>query len=292
MVQFANQAASSTPSMLPSNPQVNPFHKRGPEEIKDLCHTIRNHFSNPAACHSLAGFIQDGMQRSYSLRVVKRRENPEDCDPFWRLQSLISKRGRTRLSGEIKLKSLKRLQLACTLSSAVLQLHSTPWLDATGIGFDNLYLRASKTLIQSPKLGTYVSKKFLCQAGSAQGQIKPMASQTTKVGAPWIRNATLYTHAMALIQLCFNQTIEELAEEADLGVDGQRNVLTQFATAYRLLESCSIINKFGIYYHNAIRCCLFPPPDTNFMEEDTQQRFYSEVVLPIQRIGKQFGISV
>jgi hypothetical protein len=186
-----------------------------------------------------------------------------------------------------------RLKLAFTLSSAVLRLDSTAWLQGPWTPGDFLYWRAVESTDGSVAIETYVSKDFASRGNSGPSSAKSASTSQSLNAAhdgknPFIRNTTLFNLALILIELCFNRSIEDLTELVD---QGSTKNGTHFRTALRLVNSDYIRIKRGIHYQDAVKYCLLPLTDASLAKDEMQQKFLSEVIIPLDQTCKHFGVN-
>ena len=160
----------------------------------------------------------------------------------------------------------------------MLQLHSTPWLDKW-VKQDIVYLPEPESgAIQSP-IRPYISWRI------SNGRDPEAASPTSpsKVQlARFVRNETLFTLGVVLIEIAYNKPIEDLAEPIDLaGTPG----MAPYMTAMRLHKQ--IQGEMGPRYQRAVAGCLFcdfgaASVDVDLKDVEIQRKFLEHVVVPLE----------
>jgi hypothetical protein len=251
-LSISASAATST-SLLVAKPSPTEL-----QEIEDLCGAIRQR-TREIPC---LGVLID--QEANKHRVSLRDGNLPPS-PSLKIVSL-----KKLLSQALKIAKRDRLILGVKLASSVLQLHKTPWLkevwSKTDIFFVQNDEQSSTIIITKP----FVSKAFqspVCKM-SARVSIDPYTNQ-----APDVRNPTIFSLGIILIELWFGQALETLRIPEDLGANNTPNQFTDFATARRLTEE--IYNEAGEWYGDAVRRCIyceFDQRNTNLEAEGMKRR--------------------
>jgi hypothetical protein len=179
------------------------------------------------------------------------------------------------------LTQLNKLQVATSLSSSILQLYSTSWLDDNWGSSEVFFVHRPGTPAASIYQHPFVYRGLIPQAvkGTLPSQRKP-----SRV----IRNQTLFTLGVLLLELWYGKPIEELQSASDLNCQGTPGVA--WCTAMRLAEE-DIEFQAGKRYADAVRRCIrcdFNQTDPNLENEDFQQAVFEGVVVPIERTLEQF----
>lgn len=167
-----------------------------------------------------------------------------------------------------------RIQLAVTLASSILQLHETAWLRDNWTTSDILFLEQSgETIYTDPFVHRVVDP-------SSKEALPPIMRYI-------IRNQVLYTLGISLIELWFKKSISTLHEPQDgpIGTgDAQTTLLTQIATANRLIEG-DLRDDAGGNYADAVRRCINCDFDCRLKkleDESFQKAVFEGVVTPIK----------
>ena len=170
-----------------------------------------------------------------------------------------------------------RIQLAVTLASSVLQLHETAWLSDSWSSSDILFLdQSGRTLYTEP----FVFQKHGVASPASQDALPPIMRYI-------IRNQVLYTLGISLIELWFKKPLSALHEPQDgpIGTgDAQTTLITQIATANRLIES-DLRDDAGGNYADAVRRCISCDFDCRYKkleDESFQKAVFEGVVMPIK----------
>lgn len=181
-----------------------------------------------------------------------------------------------------------RLQIAATLSSSVLQLDRTSWLDSEWTSDDIMFHwkpvqrrvgdndpendRTPMPHYQHP----YLSWKH-CPDKSGEASASRAPSKRNQV----IRNRMLFALGRTLVELCFGRTLTSLRT----GEDQDTN-----ETAMRLLGS--VYDEMGGQYGDVVRRCLLQPFDVRELRldnEEVQQKVFNDIVTPLAQNLKAFG---
>ncbi|KAF9694900.1 hypothetical protein EKO04_006823 [Ascochyta lentis] len=258
-VRFSHRAAEAVEAALKSTPDLRP--------ISDLCSAIQS-LQGPQrdVCFSL---LKDEIIRQrYGFLVYPIENSPYDTD-HWSVSSLRAAvaKGMTRRY---------RLQLAVTLASSVLQLHETSWL-SDDWSIDSVFF------VERPGIDAYdypfVAQRFH-QASSRITSAIP--GQMVHV----IPNQALYGLGIALIELWYGKTLAELHEIGDGPLnlsDSEKNFLTTFNTAYRLISELE--DEAGEMYSGAVRRCIqcdFQSRARNFRDAQFQKAVFEGVVAQLK----------
>ncbi|KAI9773016.1 MAG: hypothetical protein M1839_002246 [Geoglossum umbratile] len=247
-------------------PRVVPYRLPASERVECLCTAIRSNTDEKPCLGFLAAEPSSSQQHSINLTGATF------CPDSTRIVSLA-----TLLSPQLERKH--RLSLAVKLSSALLQLHLTPWLDEMWGKQDIFFVKqqddSGDIILQKP----FVSKPFTpptCRKQQAQGK-GPVSCP------PRVRNQSTFGLAVLLIELWFGKTLEDLRIPADTNGQNEPNQTTDFATAMRLLDD--VYSCAGVAYGDAVRRCLFcefdqwPP---NLETRAMKEAVHRGVVMPLE----------
>ncbi|KAK4160153.1 hypothetical protein QBC43DRAFT_303972 [Cladorrhinum sp. PSN259] len=183
-------------------------------------------------------------------------------------QSFEHERCFTSLSQTLQsLGTKQKHRLAATLASAVLQYHSTPWLDPQWDLHEITVLKDAKNRINFDQ--PYVSRRFTAQHSSKR--------------VPWhfAHNKILFALGIALLEISYGRCLSELQEEEDR-IEGLHPLL---ATADRL--TLELGKREHQKYHDAVdRCirCRFETTSRDLENAELLALFYQGVVMPLQEL--------
>lgn len=252
-------------------------------EIKDLCQWIRNLQSNAIRPNGdCLGYLSDANQSRYGLYSLNPRKDVGPPlaslhvgDPL----SPTSSRGKgeSMPSRRQKFSNRTKTELAFTLGSTMLQLHSTPWLDKWKKQ-DVLYFpEPGNDMLQAP-VQPYISRRF---SSNRSRDSATVASDTRAVPA-FAPNETLFTLGVILIEIAYNKTIQALAEP---GEKAQTAAMTQYLTAIRIRKEIGV--KMGRQYQRAVDGCLMCQFGVqgliaDLKSVDFQRQFLEHVVTPLE----------
>ena len=238
------------------------------QNIEDLCGAMHSN-GQQISCLGLL-LDQEANQHRVSLR-----EGTLPSSPSLQIVSL-----KKLLGQALKIAKRDRLIIGVKLASSVLQLYQTPWLKEVWSKSDIFFVQheaqGGKTFISKP----FVSKAFNSPVCKINARV-PTEPYTTI--ASDVRNQTIFSLGIVLIELWYGQTLETLRVPADLRANNKPNQLTDFATARRLTEE--IYDEAGEWYGDAVRRCIYCEFDlrnTSLDTEGMKEAVYSGVVDPLQ----------
>ncbi|RYP74982.1 hypothetical protein DL771_002630 [Monosporascus sp. 5C6A] len=253
-VRVTSQAEDAVTAALNPTPNLQP--------IQDLCAAIST-LRTPQRDVCLSLLANEYAKQKYGILIYPSKEPPTDTDA-WSISTLRS------VLEDSKFARRDRLRLAVTLSSSVLQLHETPWLDENWGKDDILFIkRAEKTAYHHP---------FVSQGIDRGGQ------RSSTITSPWmrriIRNQTLYALGVSLIELWYGKPMSQLHKPED-GPPGDS--MTEFNTAHRLVDE--LYNEAGGKYSDAVRRCIrcdFDSRANNLEDIAFQRAVYEGVVAQLK----------
>jgi hypothetical protein len=247
-----------------------------PQQIMTLCDAI-GILQKPLA-NSCIGYLLDPASRKQGIHSLDTLKNHTQRQwTSFSLQQVLTKRSNVTRDPT----QLDKLQIATKLSSNVLQLHNTPWLNNDWKSSDIFFLYRSGAIPPSIYENPFVySTLSLQRAKSTQAQ-----RTTSRV----IRNQTLFALGVLLIELWYGQPLEELQSASDLDHQGTPGIA--WCTATRIAEE-EIEFQAGKRYADAVRRCIrcefgeHRTPD--LQSESFQQTVFEGVVVPIEKTLEQF----
>lgn len=239
----------------------------GSYHIDDLCSKIRATEAEPP--QSCIGHFMDD-QSQYIIYTVSRYE---DCrsktsnlhDLLNRHQASASSNGPSiPVASAMCLSKRARLQLAVTLASTALQLHTTPWL---GDDWDGKSIRFRQGSIDRP----YVSRAF------PKTDIPPGANPNAT--SCLIRNQCMFGLGVLLLELAIGKPLEHYQDPE------QPLSLEDWASITKLVQDLN--NEESIGYMTALDACIrgnFGPQVRELsLEDDTfRQAVYQVVIAPLE----------
>jgi len=185
-----------------------------------------------------------------------------------------------------------RYALAAAASWAVLYLAGSPWIAPDWSGHEELQMLFENH--QAPELRHHPTISSLFKKASGQPVYPsaptinpPIAHQLDQLRSSLIRNRTLFSLGIILIELCLNRSFDQLRQEiqadsfsASLGVKPD-----DYEIADALMQRVYL--EAGDFYGYAVQRCLrceFPGRDISksFEFEQFRKDFFSYVVAPVQ----------
>ena len=254
------------------------------QEIACMCQFINN------LKGAKRGVVQlsDDDQRLVVLETV---DDAKKATKAVHLETLLKPKTNPVRLPHLVLSRKQRLAIAAASSWAVLYLCGSPWLDDDWDGKNHLQLFLEDAQGTGPaSLQTdYPSISQLFKPISQRLSVGSM-NPVTDFQNIQIRNKTLFSLGILLIELCLNKTLDRLRLElqandfaASLGVLSPEP--TDFEVANRLTED--IYLEAGHSYGYAVQRCLrceFPGRDVtkDFEFQPFRRHFFNGVVAPIQ----------
>lgn len=139
-----------------------------------------------------------------------------------------------------------RMDLALSLSLAILQFYSTPWIDSWWTWKDFCLLKDEKSQV-------FISRKFY----SAQSRrMSEQASHSASTSAFWkmYGEPVLTRLGFALVELALGKRLSQLRDpNEDQNIDED---MLDLLTAKREVESGRVCNEAGKVYSDAVQACL------------------------------------
>jgi hypothetical protein len=247
-----------------------------PAEILDLCESL--HSMRSTQCGTCLGYLAG-------------KSTSDRHDIFWPNERLIDS---ASLSVETFVDLLEKSshpgqwtnadarRLAVPLAAGVLRLHDTPWLDKV---WDNrqisIFRRNGKLLADHPFVSSCLN------SAPVPASIVP----DTFIAAHVIRNHTLFTLGIMLIEMCMGKPIHELHKPSELNTDGTKHDLSDYQTASRLLDMEEVSDSFGQRWSNVARRCIYCDLNqarTSFEDIGFQRAVYNEIYAELEEERRQF----
>jgi hypothetical protein len=238
----------------------------------NICEIISSNEGSPhptTPARRRLGSISDASGHNYDLFS---KPDPAATKTSFKLAEFFSRRSR--------LSHKNRVQLALILALGVLQISSTNWLKGKWTK-DNILL-----VMDTPdKPLPYVTHRFPSRRHS---QVVPMTTTTSSPMSQYVRNPSLFALGVFLLEVGYNNSIEDLA------TDDEKRTLSAgpFLTAARL--SLTVGDELGGRYAQVVKACLnFECGDTDAegRPKDSSRfakRVMKEVVEPLRSVAEVF----
>lgn len=249
-----------------------------PERIRNLCEAIYQ-LQQPQKDVCL-GYLLDALQRKHGIYpLLSSTIHGQQQWAAYSLHQVLTHQSNTSMH----LTQLDKLRIAVDLSSSVLQLYKTPWLDESW-GEEDLYFVQRPG---APPASIYEHPYVYRKISSAIQDAKKAHAQQTRVRV--IRNQTLYTLGTLLIEIWYGKSMKELQVASDLDCLGTPGVA--WCTAERLVEN-DLEFEAGKRYSDAVRRCIrcdFDRNDISLDNESFQEAVFDGVVAPLEKTLQQFN---
>ncbi|PSN59413.1 hypothetical protein BS50DRAFT_580002 [Corynespora cassiicola Philippines] len=250
------------------------------DRIHDLCKALQS--LNQPYRDMCIGYLFDKLKRKHGIYPLPPPVSAAHQHQ-WVAYSLRDVLSHDTKVGR-KLSQHDKLKVAIDVSSSVLQLYNTPWLNEEWSKDDVLFIQRPgfppSSLYEHPFvrriLGSSPSKTYSKPSGSTYSII---------------RNRTLFTLGILLIELWYGKSIEELQIPEDLNYQNIAGVA--WGTAYRLVED-ELEFEAGPRYSLAVRRCIRGDfdrrdKDMSLEDEDFQKVVYNGVVALLEKTFQQFN---
>ena len=258
----------------------------GPESTQqiDLCSEIRAH--SPQASSGCLGILDSGNTQ----HRLRRPAAPSLCSY---ISKTISLEGLLRGSTEKR----DRLRLGVQLASAVIQLHTTGWLNKRW-GKRDIYFFLDVSQSGDPHPAPVFEKPFLCR----HFENRPRGSQSQQnipppTLSPLVKcDASLFSLGIVLVELWFGKHIEDFPEYSEATThQALTNDNAEYHTANELLRE--IDRERGSIYGNAVRRCIRGLDCTETsLEEDRSNNLknsaHSNIVSELERFWMAYNVPI
>ena len=244
-------------------------------EIDNLCEKLQTEASSPAPRNCM-GFLSANPPNSSMCYCVDIAPTVQERRQIITLHQLLCS---TQQYSRFPFFERDRLQLAIILSSSLLQLHSTPWLQDLWTTKDIVFRLCCGDLDGEAVVQPYVSQTF-----------PGATSYEPRHPPPMVRNAALYALGKVLIQLVENKPL--INDEGSTVTLAGGSSDPEQESAARLERT--IYRKAGRTWADVIRRCLYcdfgTDTDNAALDNDEFTRcVYSQVVYPLTEALKNLG---
>ncbi|KAH7380245.1 hypothetical protein DE146DRAFT_289547 [Phaeosphaeria sp. MPI-PUGE-AT-0046c] len=249
-----------------------------PNHIPNLCLAIGK--VRPPQKDACAGYLLDSSKRKHGIYLLDPPICPDNQPewPAYTLRQVLTKKA----SFKRRLMQHDKFKVAVDLASSVLQLHKTPWLRDDWGDSDVYFVHRPgappSTIYQHP----FIYRKFSSAVASTGPVSQPQVRRV-------IRNQTLFTLGVLLIELLYGVSIEELQTSHDLSCEGTPGAV--WCTAERLVDE-EIALEAGQLYSDAVRRCIrcdFNRQNMSLDDQEFQQAVYEGVVAPLEKTLQHFN---
>jgi hypothetical protein len=212
--------------------------------IDDLCNFIRKlgeqtPMPAPASCLGIIGV----KEKKYTVQVTSLDGYSTEPHSLISLDDYLSPPNKREVTRK------KRMDLALSLSLAILQFYKTPWIDMWWTWKDFCVVKGDKSQI-------FVTKRFFSTHRRLSLKDQPHSLSTSTFwecfGEP-----VLTRLGFALVELALGQRLSELRlqEGGKAMQDGDEDMLDLF-TAKHLVDEGRVLEEAGQCYHDAVQACL------------------------------------
>ena len=250
-----------------------------PTQIDDLCKAVAS-LQTPHKTQQQSpciGYLTDSSKRRYGIYPLESAITPEK--PRWTVYSL--RQILTEQTGNRRRLGLPdKLRVAIDLAYSVLHLYNTPWMDGQWSDNDVYFVHHHDVHTTSLYEHPFVYRRISAPKADR-------ADNTDDRPAPYsvIRNETLFTLGILLIELLFGKSMEDLQLPCDLDCTGTPGVT--WCTARRLLEKGELEFEVGPGYADIVRRCFwceFHDGKSSLDDQELQRAVYEKVVVPLEGI--------
>ena len=241
-------------------------------KVPNLCHFLGKQPSD-ASTHCV-GFLQKTNTFKYLIYVPKSHIPKESVSKTLE-DALIA----TRSNSE-GIPLPEKFSLAKYLARAALHFHSTPWMSKDWRSRDIVFF-GSKDFAQDSLGSPFLKKsvKTLSDEDNQQAAFTQSAEHPrNRHSRSPIRNQTLYSLGVMLIELAYDSPLQDL----QIPEDEQGDLYTYDSTAKRLADR--LWREFGWRYADAVKTCIYDGfgAPIQFDNSEGQDRFFDEVVRKLE----------
>ena len=244
--------------------------------IPDLCHHLIRQAANTASAHCIGYFQQD---ETFKHLVYAPQGPPNPSPAAKSLEDALMVAKNTPNGIPLP----EKFSLARLLALAVLQFHSTPWLNIEWRSRDVVFF-GIRDFLQDPLCVPFLKSRVWARARQhANASTVPAGTANTR--SP-IRNRTLYNLGVLLLELTYNSPLYALI----IPEDDQGDPHTLYWTAIRLGEK--VKRDLGPLYANAVNICLHCGfgASCELQETKVQSVFFDEVVQKLSRCAEAVSV--
>lgn len=249
--------------------------------ITDICSSLEDGIS-----HNL-GIMIDDFDRQFQV-LKHNMSSPATLAPETARLTPLPKILDAHHQASIDIARHRRFEMAVQIVSALLQIHSSPWL-STRWSKDQLLFLADAQSIYSDH--PYVSQTFMPNVTDSptthQSSISPpsTAEEDTR--------ASLFTLGVIILELIFDHNIEACSfRHIYYGSDNQPNDQTDFSTARKWSQK--VLGECGPDIADAVRRCLDCSfgPRPNLKDKRFREAVYDGVIRPLADRLKIWHVTV
>jgi hypothetical protein len=210
--------------------------------IHDLCNFIKSLSEGiPSSVSAPALGVLGRKNEKYTVKVTS-------LDAWTEPPSLVSLDDYLSPPHRYQVTRKKRMDLALSLSLAILQFYQTPWIDMWWTCRDFSILHGEKPQV-------FITKRFYSVNNSLNLKIQP---ESLSASAFWdcIGEPVLTRLGFALIELALGQRLSELRPQEVESVPGVPEDMVDLMTAKDLVGEGRVLEEAGKCYHDAVQACL------------------------------------
>ncbi|KAJ9632878.1 hypothetical protein H2204_007608 [Knufia peltigerae] len=257
-VRFHNDTPTNPTAIAPATSHISKL--SGPE-IDNLCRSL----GSQTSVNRCLGYLEDHLRRHH-LFLTSGVGAQNQVVPDASLHHLLLETGKVTLGPRMK------CTVALALAVAVLRLYDTPWLLPSWDLCDIYFLRDTR--------GNYLlDRPYVSFPIGTPTAIKAQRAYRRRL----VKNEIIFALGVALIELSYAKPLPDLTEASDLDKNGNRDIITEYATATRLAELIHH-QELPNYAKATQRCinCNFETSDYDLNDQDFRGRFYEGVVMPLR----------
>ena len=247
---------------------------------RDLCDDLRRRFREPRKAGICIGILQNTERcKHYVYPSSHTPQSPSRKAVS--LQQLINSAAHTHRVRSIPIH--ERLSLARKLAVAVLQYHTTPWLNLAWRS-DDIVLFGIDEETKMPSISNFPDPHLNARIKGPSEESAPPSGFPSRSLA---RNPTLFSLGVVLLELAYAANLKSLREDGDL-TNGREDQYTDFFTARRLAASKR--STMGLRYDKIVEQlveCIFPNVN-DLNNDELQTAFYNNVISPLEGLEEGF----
>ncbi|OJD36532.1 uncharacterized protein BKCO1_1100023 [Diplodia corticola] len=167
----------------------------------------------------------------------------------------------------------RRLRLAVTLATSLLQLYCTPWINEKWGNDDIVFLGVD--------VGNSFDQPFIKRKPSQDASQATIdrSQPSRRASEQGVRNRPLFDLGVLLIELCFGEPFEKLRQPFQSPESGGQAIMSDYLVVERLVDK--VYEEGGDRYGHAVRRCIrceFDSRSNDLSDERFREAVYDKVV--------------
>jgi hypothetical protein len=249
---------------------------------QNFCNRIQQHLRQNTQATPFICYLEESVLCKHQVSLGSAYASPRTSNIPQSLADMI--KALSKDSTAIGIPKVERIHLAKVLSTAVLQLHTTPWLKETWRSDDVLFFRPTST--EMTKTMINLAEPYIkVSIDGRRDESSTSASRGFNRGVEC--NPILFGLGVMLLELAFEMPLRTMQLQCDLR-DGLQSPFVEYLTATRISSTTS--TKLGSRYSEVVRKCLYCDfgEGHDLDKRDLQKNFHRDVVCELDYLEANF----